>query len=81
MKINGKHYYPKDPAKVVKVEHWYSPSLRSWVVQSKDAAGNQVGEATYVARHAHAITERISREKEAKIPAVLNGKDNNMGAK
>lgn len=43
---------------VATVEKWYDPAVRSWVVQSKDAEGNQVGNATFV------YTRREAEEEE-----------------
>ena len=34
--------------KLLSVDRWYDSHIRSWVVQCKDAEGNQVGEAHYV---------------------------------
>jgi hypothetical protein len=39
------------------VEFWYSRSVRSWVVQVKDAEGNQVGDAHYVYSKQEACVE------------------------
>ena len=37
------------------IDVWYDRRTRSWVVQFKDTAGNQVGEAHYVATKREAI--------------------------
>lgn len=36
------------PGPAVTVDRWYDRHSRSWVVQKKDADGNQIGNAEYV---------------------------------
>jgi hypothetical protein len=46
-----KFLFPKNrvaPPGKLRVEKWYDRQTRSWVIQTKDSSGNQVGEATYV---------------------------------
>lgn len=38
-----------------KVVYWYFPQQKSWVVQSLDAEGNQIGDADYVYSKAEAV--------------------------
>lgn len=50
--------------KAVKTDRWYDRRTRNWVVQAKDAADNQVGEAVYVYTKREAIAEeRIMRDR------------------
>lgn len=48
---------------------WYDRYTRTWIVQRKDAAGNQIGDATFVhsSREAKAESHRINEE-------IRNGK-------
>lgn len=37
----------EDEAEAVMLDQWYDRHTRSWVIQLKDAEGNQIGEADY----------------------------------
>lgn len=43
------------------VVRWYDCHTRSWVIQTKDNYGNQVGEASYVGTESGAIAEVNAR--------------------
>lgn len=47
----------------VRADRWYDRRTRSWVVQAKDAAGNQVGEAVYV----YSKREALAEERQMKL--------------
>lgn len=50
------------------VDRWYDRPARSWVIQLKDAQGNQIGDAVYVATRAEA--KRVSVESmQQRLPA------------
>lgn len=82
----------KPPASTThSVERWYDNRSKNWVVQTKDAAGNQVGDATYVGSKDEAIAaekshkERVEtigkdREFEEKHPRAEGGKFAEKGA-
>lgn len=48
------------------IDIWYERRTRSWVVQLKDAEGNQIGESSYVhsRREADKIAARLKVEHE-----------------
>lgn len=39
----------------LRLDRWYDRKNRTWVVQAKDSAGNQVGDAIYVATKREAM--------------------------
>lgn len=46
------------------VDMWYDRQTRSWVVQKKDAEGNQIGDAYYTGSKSDAQKTKESWEKE-----------------
>lgn len=54
------------------VEHWYDKNTRSWVVQRKDKAGNQVGTADYVHSAREAKQLRQTYEKHNMNEAIID---------
>lgn len=48
----------------VTVDRWYDRNTRSWVVQKKDANGNQVGDAVYSGTKAGAVAAEKDLKKE-----------------
>lgn len=52
------------------VEKWYDHYTRSWVIQTKDEKGNQIGEATYVATKPEAEREMKVRKREITRQAI-----------
>lgn len=55
----------------VTVDRWYDRSSRSWVVQAKDANGNQVGDSVYSGTAAGAIAAEHEMKKEIKSRGKL----------
>lgn len=56
--------------KIVTVAHWYDRHTRSWVVQSLNAADDQVGEADYCGHKAErdwCLKARLSAAPGARI--------------
>lgn len=49
---------------IATVEMWYDRCTRSWVIQRRNAAGDQVGNADYVGTKAGAIHVRDQRRRE-----------------
>lgn len=49
-------------------EKWYDRQNKSWVIQSKDAQGNQVGDAAFVGTAEEATRELASRQKPVSPP-------------
>ena len=58
----------------MKVEHWYDPQMRSWVVQRKNNRGDQIGDADYVGSEREALdlvkyyNEEFDREYKERKP-------------
>lgn len=53
-------------------DRWYDRQTRCWVVQSLNAEGTQIGDATYV--HAKVDAIRDQRWRQEKIDALNGGK-------
>lgn len=62
MRIIGYTYVEPDLT-VVEIEAWYDRMTTSWVIQSKNAAGYQVGDATYVGHKIDAVHDVRVRRK------------------
>lgn len=54
------------------VEFWRDPLTRSFVVQRKDMAGNQIGDAIYVATRREAATEAAKLTANPHRPTNCN---------
>jgi hypothetical protein len=72
MRIIGYDYAVKPEAPTAKVERFYVHSVRSWSVVSRDAAGNQIGDATYVYTEGEARREQRERLTAAGLPVRGN---------
>ena len=48
----------------MKVDKWYDRKTRSWIIQTLDAEGNQIGDATYVGSRGEADREKVDRKRE-----------------
>jgi hypothetical protein len=58
---------PERPAfdrRPVKVDRWYDRKTRCWVVQTLNAAGDQLGDATYVHHKRSAVLDAQRRLNE-----------------
>lgn len=64
----------------VSTQRWYDRATRSWVVQSLNEDGDQVGDATYVHGRGEAIIDESHRRDEivriARAQAALTVKEN-----
>jgi hypothetical protein len=62
MTARWKHW----PEPQAHVRRWFDRITRSWCVQSIDAEGNQIGEATYVGSRREALAEEKERRQALK---------------
>ena len=46
------------------IDCWYDRQSRDWVIQTKDAGGNQIGDAMYVGCRDEAESEASTRLKD-----------------
>lgn len=66
---------PRPDSVITIVDVWYDPHIKSWVVQDKDAEGNQVGDSRYYGDKAAAFHDQAQTRQQLRGTGVQDPGD------